>query len=187
MAFPTELEDLLEEGRVVIRSLVKFAIGSGTYGFWNGVGTLPWDGVDYLQNGLISVEEPMFQTGTAASEFKVVMPESRDFGITPDILAQIDSEDYKGYPCTIYDAYFHPDTRELLHVEAMMYGYIDTVDHVFEDKQWQLVGNMITRSLDNHREGYRSASDADQQLIAPGDKFFEYAAVAKSEYFDIDL
>lgn len=187
MAFPSELEDLLDEGRVVVRSLVKIALGSGTVGFWNGIGTLNWDGLDYWQNHLLAVNEPVYSTGTTANEFSIEMPESADFGVTPDILIQIDNEDYKNKPITIYDAYFNPDTLELLHVEPMLYGYVDTVDHVYESGEWKLVGNLETTAVDNHRDGYRAANHEDQQLISAGDTFFEYAGRVKNEFFDISF
>ncbi len=187
MSFPSELEDLLEEGRVVIRSLVRIELGDGPFGFWNGIGTLTWDGTDFLQNHLISVDEPLFTTGTAANEFSIEMPESADFGITPDKLAEIESLDYKNKPITIYDAYFDPDTRELLHVEPMLYGFVDTVDHVFEQDQWKLRGNLESGAVDNHRDGYRAANHEDQQLVLAGDTIFEYAGRTKHEHFDIEF
>lgn len=187
MAFPSELEDLLDEGRVIVRGLVKVMLGSGPFGMWNGVGTLNWDGVDYIQNSLLSIEEPVYTTGTQANEFTIEMPESADFGITPDVLAGIDSEDYKNKTIIIYDAYFHPDTLELLHVEPMLYGYVDTIDHVIDDGQFKLRGNLESTAVDNHRDGYRAGNHEDQQLVAPGDTFFEYAGRTKHDYFDISF
>lgn len=187
MSYPSELEDLLDDGVVVIRSLIKAVLGSGPVGFWNGIGTLSWDDVDYLQNHLISIDEPLFTTGTQANEFQIEMPESADFGITPDILAQIENEEYKKAPVTIYDAYFHPETLELLHVEPMVYGYVDTIDHVFDSGQWKLRVNLESAAIDNHREGYRQANHEDQQLVLAGDTFFEYSGIVKFEHFDIEF
>lgn len=187
MAFPSTLEDLLEANTVAVRSGVKILLGSGPVGFWNGLGTLSWDGVDYLQNHLIQVQEPLYTTGTAASDFTIEMPESADFGITPDVLAQIEGEDYKNATVVVYDFYFDPNTRDLLHVEPMLYGFIDTVDHVFDSGQWKIVGNIETAAIDNHRDGYRAANHEDQQLVYPGDTFFEYAGIVKHEDFDIEF
>lgn len=187
MAFPSDLEDLLDEGNFVLRSLVRADLGSGPFGMWNGLGTLTWDGVDYIQNSLLKINEPPFVTGTTANEFSIEMPESADFGITPDVLAEIDTEDYKNKTIRIYDAYFHPETMELLHVEPMLYGYIDTIDHIFEEGQWKLRGNLESRAVDNHRDGYRAANHEDQQLVYEGDDFFEYAGIVKHQYFDISF
>lgn len=187
MSFPTRLEQLLDEGRIAIRGMVKFEFGTGTYGLWTGNYELAWGGVTFKPNQLMSVEERSLGTGLEAGSFKIEHPAASDFGVTPDILAGIEQEDYKGRPVTIYEAYFDPDTRELLHVEPLDYGYCDTIDHVTEDGQMKLVGNVLSGAIDNHRDGYRSASHEDQQLVAPGDMGFEHASRVKTEYFDIEL
>jgi hypothetical protein len=187
MSFPARLEELLEEGRLVVRGLVKFEFGGGAYGLWNGNYNLVWEGLTYVPNQLIGVEEPAASTGMAASEFKIVMPEASDFGVTPDVLAEIENEDYKGRPVTVYEAYFDPDTRALLHVEPLHFGYADTIDHVTESGQFKLVGNIISGAIDNHRDGYRTASHEDQQLVSPGDLGFKNAGQVQTEYFDIEL
>lgn len=192
MSYPSALEDLIEDGRFAVRGLVRFQFGTGTIGFWNGTGTLEYEsfagaGVKYLPNSLLSFSEIPLGMGTAAVPMTIEMPESSDFGITPDLLAQIETLDYKGRPVTIYDAYFDPDTRELLHVEPLYRGYVDTIDHVVEDGQMKLVAHVETAALDNHRDGYRMASHEDQQLVSSGDLFFEHAAKTGVETFEITL
>ncbi|GGB00719.1 hypothetical protein GCM10011491_31130 [Brucella endophytica] len=185
MAFPPRLQQLLVEGRVVVRSLGDFLFGTGAWYMWNGASELVWNGHTYIPNQLISVDEPGYQTGTAALPITMKMPTAADFGVTPDKLAQIESLDYKGKPVILYDAYFDPDTRALLHVEPMYRGYIDTIDHKLDNGEFYLSANIETAALENHRDGYRSASHEDQQLVSPDDKFFEYASVIKRENFNI--
>ncbi|MBX3580840.1 MAG: hypothetical protein KF810_02950 [Rhizobiaceae bacterium] len=186
MAFPSELEDLLDEGRVAIRQLVTYQLGSGTYGFWTGVGTLTIGEIDYVQNHIMTISEPVQATGSAAAVFTIEMPEKPDFEITPDLLTGIENEDYKNKPVVISDAYFDPDTRALLHVEPMVAGYVDTIDHTVDDNgAFTLIVNCMTRAIDNHRDGYRAANHEDQQLVSPGDTFFLHAGRVKNEYFDI--
>lgn len=187
MSFPSRLEELLDEGRIVVRGIIKFVFGSGTYGVWNGNYDLVWEGVTYRPNQLISITEPTHSTGMAASEYKIEMPARSDFGVTPDMLALIENEEYKGRPNTVYEAYFDPDTRELLHVEPLEFGYADTIDHMKEGGELKLVGNIISGALDNHRDGYRTASHEDQQLVSPGDLGFKNASTIRTEYFDITL
>lgn len=192
MSYPSALEDLLEEGRLAVRGLVRFQFGTGTIGFWNGTGTLEYEdfpgaGTEYLANSLLSFSDIPMGMGTAAVPLTIEMPASADFGITPDLLAQIETLDYKGRAVTIYDAYFDPDTRELVHVEALYRGYVDTIDHTVEDGQMKLVANVETSALDNHRDGYRMASHEDQQLVSAGDMFFEHAARVNVERFEITL
>jgi len=185
MAFPTRLQQLLAEGRIVIRSMGDFMFGTGTWYMWNGMSELVWNGNTYLPNQLIGIEEPPFEMGSEALPITITMPAAADFGITPDKLAQIESLDYKGRTVILYDAYFDPDTRQLLHVEPMYRGYIDTIDHAFDNGEFVLKANIETTALENHRDGYRTASHEDQQLVSPGDKFFEYASTVRRENFHI--
>ncbi|MBO1040403.1 hypothetical protein [Brucella pituitosa] len=185
MAFPTRLQQLLEEGRIVVRSLGDFHFGTGFWYVWNGSSELVWNGNTYIPNQLIAIEEPPMQMGSEALPITITMPTAADYGITPDKLAEIESVDYKGRTVILSDVYFDPDTRELLHVEPMYRGYIDTVDHVIDGGEMVLKANVETSALENHRDGYRTASHEDQQLISPGDKFFEYASTVKRENFYI--
>jgi hypothetical protein len=185
MSFPTRLQQLLDEGRAVIRGLIRYEFGGGNYGLWNGNYEFVYDGVTYVPNQLISAEPPEGAMGMEAADFVIAMPARSDFGITPDKLAAIESEDYKGRPVLVREAYFDPDTRELLHVEDLTDGYIDFIDHVGEDGERRLDARVVSSALDDHRDGYRSASNEDQQLVSPGDRGFEYASKVKTESFDI--
>ena len=185
MSFPARLQTLLAEGRLVVRSLGDFLFGTGAWYIWNGASELTWNGHTYIPNQLIAIEEPPQQLGSEALPITITMPTRADFGVTPDKLAQIESVDYKGRTVILYDAYFDPDTRELLHVEPMYRGYIDTIEHVIDGGEMVLRANIETAALDNHRDGYRTASHEDQQMISPGDRFFEYASTVRHENFYI--
>lgn len=181
MSFPTRLEELLEEGRIAIRGLVRIDMPGQPYGLWNGPWNLTWDGLVYMPNQIMRVEEPDWSTGLDAGEFKIEMPERSDFQITPDLLADIETYPYKGAPITIFEGYFDPDTNALLHVEPMHYGYIDTVDHVRSGGEVKLSANCISGALDNHRESHVASGNEHQQIVSPGDRFFEYAGTVKHE------
>ena len=91
MTFPTRLQQVLDEWRAVIRSLVKIECGTGTYGFWNGNADLAWSGLTYWPNSLISVSEPVYGVGTAAANFTIELTAKRDFGLEPDKLLLIEA------------------------------------------------------------------------------------------------
>lgn len=187
MTYPAGVQSNLDAGRFAVRGLVKFEFGTGTYGFWNGTGTLEWNGLSYRPNALIAIKDPPVRMGMEAVPLTIELPASADFGVTPDMLAQIENEAYKNRPVTIYDAHFEPDTRNLMHVEPLYAGYIDYIEHVRRRGTVKLVGHIETTALDNHRDGYRSASNADQQLVSEGDRFFEHAAKTQTETFEITL
>lgn len=185
MSYPTELEDLLDAGTVAIRGMLRVTFGSGTYGLWSGTGDYEYAGVTYRANSVISIEDIPSSMGSDAVTLRIEIPESADFGITPDMLASIEDEDYKGRPIVISDAFFNPDTRELVHVEPLYSGFIDTIEHIRSGGEVRMVVNVETTALDNHRDGFRSASNADQQLVSEGDKFFEHAALTPFETFKV--
>lgn len=182
MAFPARLQQLLNEGRGKIASAVKFEFGTGTYGFFSGKGSVDHGGLTYNGNTLISIDEPPYALGTAAQPITMRLPASADFGVTPDKLLLIEQEDYKNRPVTLYDFHFDPDTNAFLHAEPTFYGYLDTIDHRGQGGEAWLDGNIETGAIANFREGYRYASHEDQQLVSPGDMFFEHAARTPNEF-----
>lgn len=187
MAYPTRLQQLLDEGRISIRSGLKFEFGTGTYRICSGKSPIIANSEEYIPNAVIEVETPPFTMGTAAVPLKVRLPAQLDFGLTPDKLKTIEQEDYKNRPVTFYDFYFDPDNGAFLYAEPRNAGYVDTIDHVETENSFYLQANIETSALDNFRLGYRTASDEDQQQISAGDRFFQYSSVVKHEYFDIEL
>ena len=187
MAFPTRLQQLLDEGRGKIGAGTKFEFGTGTYGFFSGKGSLDYGGLNYKGNSMIEVDEPAFALGTAANPITMRLPARSDLGLTPDKLLLIEEEEYKGRPVTFYDFYFDPDTNAFLHAEPTHYAYVDTIDHREENGDAWLEANIETEAIDNFREGYRYASHEDQQLVSAGDMFFEHAARLKNEFFNFEF
>lgn len=189
MTFPTRLQDLANDGRLVIRSALKVVTMDGSsYGFWNGSADITVDGLVYWPNSLIEITEPTYQLGTAAATFDIELVATQDSGITPDKLALIEGEEYKNGPASVFDFYFDPDTRAFLYASPGPYGYMDTIDHTRDGSfQRKLVCHVQSGAIANFRDGYRSSSDVDQQLVSPGDKFFNYASIAKHEVFDISF
>lgn len=187
MSYPSSLETMLDADRLAVRGGLRVTLGSGTYGFWNGSGNLEYGGITYWQNSLINIRKPAMTMGSQAVPITIELTESKDFGITPDVLAQIENEDYKNRPVVILDFYFADSTRDLIHVEPLYEGFIDTIDHVRGAKDSKLVVHVQTKALDNHRDGYRSASHADQQMVSPGDRFFEHAGTTPFESFKVEF
>lgn len=191
MTVPSRLQELLDEGRLVIRSGIGVLLGSGWYGVCSGKSSITTvvDGFTrtFLPNSVIEVEEAPHGIGNAAMPLKAKLPARLDFGLTPDKLRTIEAEQYKNRPVYFFDFYFDPDTRALIHTLPRFSGYVDTIDHIESDGEFYLQWNAETSALDNFRNGHRTASDEDQQLISAGDRFFQYASTTKHEYFDIEL
>ncbi len=174
-----EVQALYNEGRINTRQMLRFQFPSGVYGFISDRSPLVWQGVNYIEFGLIKVSGLEDGNGTSASSsFTLTLAASPDDDLTPETLQKIEDEDYRDAPVTVFDAHFHPDTGALLQVEAVARGYLDTIDHDEDENGYVLTAQCEGRQLDYSRKNGRVRSVADQQRRAPGDRFFEHAGNA---------
>ncbi|MCP4307793.1 MAG: DUF2163 domain-containing protein [bacterium] len=181
LVFPQAVLDRMDEGREVIRGLIRFDLGSGTYGFSNGSGMFVHDSVSYAPTSLIKVSRLGMRMGTSADGFSVELVASPDDGLTPAILSTIHQEDYRDRPVTVLDAIFDPDTRSLLSVETMKRGYIDTIEHIVDPNEGEkLIAKCEDRGLDYTRRNGRQANREDQARRDATDTFFDHASQAGS-------
>lgn len=175
-----EVKALYDAGRISTRQMIRFQFGSGTYGFIAAAESLTYAGVEYKPFGLIKVSDLGNGVGTTGDgNFTLTLAESPDYGLTPDVLIQIESEDYRDRPVQVMDAHFHPETGALIQVETLARGYLDVIEHrVDPELGYVLEARCEGRQLDYSRHNGRVRSVADQQRRAPGDRFFEHAAKA---------
>lgn len=184
MTFPTAVLNELESGNVLLVGLIRFDFGSGTYGFAKSSTPFEWNGLTYMPGSVIQVSDFLSGTGTTAQQFTIELAASPDIGLTPDVLQQIELEDYRDRPVTIYDAYLASDTGSLIHVEALRRGYIDQLRHEEGDEGYKLVAECETRALDYSRSNFRKRNSADQERRNSGDKFYLNAAMTgRQEYW----
>lgn len=182
ITLPTSVLNLLDQGRINIRGLIRFDFGTGTYGFAKSIAPITYSSLVYKPGGAISVSDLNDDANMTATQFTVTLAASPDDGLTPEVLQTIEAEDYRDRPVTVYDAYFHPDTNEMLFVQVMKRGYVDTIDHVTtQDVGYTIVANCESRALDYTRVNGRKRSDLDQQRRNPGDGFFLFAAMRGRE------
>ncbi|HEX5933512.1 MAG TPA: DUF2163 domain-containing protein [Pseudorhizobium sp.] len=176
----TAVKNLYNEGRISTRQMIRFTFGSGVYGFIARSEPLTYSGVEYKPFGLIEVSDLGGGTGTTADgSFTLTLAESPDDGLTPEVLVKIEDEDYRDRPVRVMDAHFHPDTGDLVQVETVARGYLDTIPHNKDpERGYTLTANCEGRQLDYSRKNGRVRSTADQQRRAPGDEFFEHAGKA---------
>ena len=174
-----EVLGLIDHGQASIRGMIRFDF-SQTYGFWTGTSDLVYNGVTYVPGGIINVSALPAQMGFESQGLELSLACAPSNGLTPEILASIETEIYHQKPVTISDAFFHPDTHALLFVEPLYRGYVDTVEHEM-GSNGHLTMRCESRAVDNGKTGYRVRSNADQQLIKPDDNFFQYVESAQKE------
>lgn len=170
----------LAAGRVSVRGLITFTFGSGTYRFVRDVVPRVWGGNTYIPGGAFSVSDIPNQTGFSASSFTVSLAASPDDGLTPAILLSVFSEDYRDRPVSIYDCYINVDTGAVIDAELIRLGYIDRLVYREGSQGAMLEAQCYTRALDYGRTNGKEATYANHQRRAPGDKFREHTANAKT-------
>jgi len=180
--FPPALDAGLEAGRVRYAGLIRFDLGEGSFGFIRSAVPHTYGGVTFkaMPEGLISVSDFSFVSGTAASGFTLQISESQDNGITADVLLNIEDYDYRDRPVTIYDLHVDPDTGASLgDPVAQMRGYINQIRHIDDPSSGALMSiECESRAIDYSRQNGRSRTDVDQKRRASGDRFFEHAGTA---------
>lgn len=173
----------LEDGRIKTRGMIRFDLGSGSYGFWTGVGPFAYAGLTYVGAGsLIEVEGLEQSSGLQSVSITARLTSVPNSDLTPDILATIENEVYHQKPVTIYTAYFDPDTSALMSVEIEYRGYIDQIVH-----KWTAAGEAVieghfeSKFRDLSRSGYRVRSDADQKRLLSNDNSLRHVSTVASE------
>ena len=182
-SFDLDTIALLDAGRVVTRALIEMQFGSGTYGFWSGLGELTYSGLTYVGAGsLIKIGDLDYVSDLSSAAVTLTLTGIANSDLTPDVLASIEDEAYHGRPVILRRAYIHPDTRALVSVERIWRGYVDQVSH-----SYTIGGEAVlevaceSRARDNTRRGYRTYSDADQRRIDPDDGALRHAATAGAQ------
>lgn len=175
----------LAQPSVVIRGMILFDLGSGSYGFWDGKGSMVYGGVTY-QGGaqLIEVDTGMMSSALQSNAITLKLYANPDAGLTPDILLTIENEVYYQKPVTIMRAYFDNSANTLIATPVVLWkGLIDFIEHDEGPQGYVLIGHCESRSLDYSRRGWAKSSDAEQQQISTGDVFFQYAGTAGKTKF----
>jgi hypothetical protein len=180
MTMSNEVKALYDAGAIITYQMIRVQLGSGVFGFIARKDPITYAGIEYQPFGLIEVSDIGGGTGTAADGgFTLTLAESKDDGLTPEILTEIENEDYRDRPVVVYDAHFHPGTGALVQIEPVARGYLDVVEHNQDDERgYYLTARCEGRQLDYSRQNGRKRTVADQQRRDPGDRFFEHAATA---------
>ncbi len=182
LSYPQSVLDAMDEGRESIRGLMRFDLGSGTYGFTNADTPFDYDGLTYQPNGLLEVSDLKSAMGTTAEKFTITLAAGGIDALTPAVLSQIFVEDYRDRPVTILDVMLDPDTNATLSVEQVKRGYIDTLEYrVDPSRGHMLVVTCEDRALDYSRRNGRQSNSEDQARRDVTDTFFDHAAAVVTQ------
>lgn len=172
----------LAAGRIARNILIKFDFGSGTYGFFDGIGSITYNSVTYQGAGaLFEIAALGASADGAANSISIKLNGNADT-LTSNVLATIESEQYVGRPVTLLRRYANADTWAELSVETMWVGFVDVIRQVERagDSAY-LEAICESRALDLGRSGYRMRSDADQKQIDANDGSLRHLQAAKDQ------
>lgn len=181
--FDVALAASLGTRRAVKRTMLRFDLASGTYGFWTGTGPIVSDSVTYVGSGqLLQVQPLSASLDASVAPIVVTLSSIPNSHLTPDVLGTIFAEQWHQQPAVLSKAYFHPDTRALLSVRRAARRVIDTITmKEAADGTATLTASLECVVFDNPQRGFAKYGDSDQRLIDANDAFFSFAATAGME------
>ena len=180
--FGSTIIEALDDGRIGYTGMIRFDLGEGTFGFIRRSSALEFEGVTYhpMAAGILVITDLPSTTGTSADGAVLELSESPDHGLTPDLILQIETYDYRDRPFTVYDLIVDPRTGEALADPiARARGYINAIEHVEDDARGFVARiECEGRAIDYRRTNGRIRSVTDQHRRAPGDTFLTHAGTA---------
>jgi hypothetical protein len=152
--------------------MLKAEFPSGTVYFWTGIGTLTWDGNDYVGAGNLlgvsSVEETM---GIEAKGATFTLT-----GISSSILSLALSEEYQNQPITCWKATLD-DAGALIGDPFIVFkGKMDVLQIDESGESATLSMQCENRLIDLNRTKLRRYTPDDQKVLYPNDRGLDFVA-----------
>lgn len=174
ITLPTIVTDMLEAGRLSLRTLIRFELDSGPTGLWNDTFPVTTGGCNYTGiGGNIEVGQIGGQEGLSSEGVEITIS-----GLAPAARTVLDGIAWHQRPVVVYDGYLD-DAGNVLHVEAAFSGFMDAL--VEQDAAGETFSLRLTVEGNNRelsRSNGRTRSDSDQRQINATDGFFKHAANA---------
>ncbi|MBI1207256.1 MAG: hypothetical protein GC191_08200 [Azospirillum sp.] len=152
--------------------LAELQFASGTTRAWTGVGTLTWNGEDWLGVGTFG----RVSTVTETLDLKAVGARFELSGIPGDLVASMVGEPLQGKKALLYLAFFDEDWQLIPDPVLLFRGFMDSCELQDGGQTATIALNAENRLADLARARVRRYTDADQQAEYPGDLGFAYVA-----------
>lgn len=178
--FTSGEKSAIRGGQYATAEFLLATFPEGAFGFWTGTSQITDAGQVYIPGAnFIKVEAQGSGLDISARTLQVTLRGSTRAGLTPDVLATIDSYTYKNAPTLLSRAWFDRATGVLVKRVVLHRGYVDLIQKVRAKmgREMNLVASIEPRSIDHSRIGYRTRTPQDQRTIAATDSFFDRAAL----------
>jgi hypothetical protein len=179
--YSSEALAALAAGRITKRRLVLFSLGSGDYGFWDGMAPFTpsganvdafADGKTFLAGGsLIAIERGSVDINGTAPEITMQLRSVPNTDLTPDVLATILTEDYHRKPVYIFRGLFDVDGA-VIEIALRDRGSLDSVSYVEDPDSGtaMIEAKVESKLIDWNRGGAHDRNDESQRATFPDDK-----------------
>ncbi|MBI1208021.1 MAG: hypothetical protein GC191_12130 [Azospirillum sp.] len=152
--------------------LAELQFASGTSRAWSGIGTLHWNGEDWLGTGTLG----RVSTVTETIDLKAVGARFELSGIPSDLLTHMVGEPLQGRRALLWLAFFDEDWVLVPEPVLLFRGFMDSVELRDGGQTSSIALNVENRLADLSRARVRRYTDADQQAEFPGDLGFSFVA-----------
>lgn len=182
ITLPTNVLAGLEDGRFLVRDMLRAELASGTYGLWTDAYPVTHSGLEYKpMAGNMEVDPVPGGSELRADQMRVTLA-----GLSTDSLAIVADGEWHQRPAQVLRAYVD-DAGIIIHVETVFSGFIDQAPR--SDAAGDVSTIVVTledtsRELD--RSSGRTYSDADQRSHGgPGDGFLKHLVTSNANATEI--
>lgn len=183
----TEMADLFDGKSTLQPHLALFVFPSGTYGLWEGQGTLSWNGNNYKGiDRLLGYSGVKLVTGNSAEGASLQIAEIPSDRLSPDWLETIEALEYDHAPVVVTRLIMDPRTYAVAGAAQTDLFKITGINHTRGAEIENGVRNhSFTIQLERGRRGlnratYARSTDAEHRAnVDPGDTGRRHAATAK--------
>lgn len=175
-SFSTAILNALSQGELVLRALVQLQLVEETYGFWNDVGNVVVDGVEYIGTGTLgSISALPSTTALSIPNFTLTLS-----GLDPTVLSTFFDYTWHQQPVQLYLGVLNPQTMAFVDdIVLIASGRMDKADikgAEGDQATLEISCEDISRKLTWKNPAVRSHGD--QLRRNSTDTFFQYVANA---------
>ena len=162
----------LLKGQVRAAYLVKVEFPEITIALWGGVGNLVYNADTYIGAGDLGEVGPV---GGDAS-LRADSVQLKLSGIDATLIGEAQDVTHQGAPVTVYIAFFDSNWAVIADPVTVFTGIVDTMQIAVEEGKMTILLNADSYMRLIFRTMTRRRTNADQQQIFSGDKFFEFVS-----------
>lgn len=156
--------------------LVQAQFASGSIYVWSGLGTISWNGQEWLGLGTLGAIGTLPETAALQAQGITLTLSS----IPSDLLGDVLNEIEHGLPATVWFGALDDDNNVIANPYAAFAGRIDAAKLNDDGQTATALISVESRLIDMSRVNERRYTLEDQQIDYPGDLGFEYVPLVQT-------